>query len=416
MEVYKFGGASVKNAEAVKRIPEIISETQAPLVMVVSAMDKTTNALEEIVRDFADGDISGAQKRTGELFSFHEAVISDLMPEVDANRLLGKWFDFDSLPVEDNISYDRLYDMIVPAGELASTTIVAHYLERCGFNVAWHDIRKSLVTDSNFREAEVLFERSERLCKEAFADDTVIHVTQGFIGASEEGLPTTLGREGSDYTAALLASFLGAGRVVLWKDVPGIFNCDPHRFQRAVPIPHLSCHEAIEMTFYGAKVIHPRTIHPLFVRDIPLEVRSFNNPSLPGTTVYGSKPGTDGLQITIRLDDQLLISVAHPGLEFISETDLEFIFGVLRSFRVKVNLLQHEPTGFSICIDSPRGSNPEELIASLQKRFRVHYNDRLVLYTVRNYNKELLESLTGDSKVLLEQRTRNITRLVLRED
>ncbi|QNE39114.1 aspartate kinase [Hymenobacter sp. NBH84] len=415
LKVFKFGGASVKDAPAIRNLVAIVRmyEGQGPLLIVVSAMGKTTNALEDVfqraytgkpyaealqvvedyhlqtAQELAEPTRQDAQPTLQELFTFLRQQLSDLTPE----------------------QYDQQYDQIVSFGELLATRLVAHTLA-----AQWLDCRSLLRTDSTWREARVDWATTEQQLQATLppllAQGPV--VTQGFLGGTADGRTTTLGREGSDYTAAILAYCMGAESVTIWKDVAGLLNADPKFFTDTVRYPEISYQETIEMAYYGASVIHPKTIKPLAVRGIPLLVKSFLHPTAEGTRVHDCQHGLLA-PAYIRKAGQCLISFESKDLTFISEENLEVIFGALAQVRLKIHVMQNSAISFSVCTDFS-AYRLEQLLSLLRDQFTVHYNTELVLYTIKNYTTDSLERLTAGRTLLLEQRTRQTFQMVCREE
>lgn len=417
MIVYKFGGASVKNAQSVRNMAKIIGAALDPVIVVVSAMGKTTNRLEA----FLDEGLKNTGKQhelLDQLKTDHFKIIEELIP--DSGHPIYDEVDLffneaaSLIQIHQEKDYNFIYDQVISLGELVSTKIVSAWLEHFGISNRWVDIRQILKTDSNYREATVNHEFSEKLCRSVFdASGTICYVTQGFIGADTKGYTTTLGREGSDYSAALLANYLNAENVTLWKDVDGIYNADPAIFSNVDKIETLSYQEVIELTYFGAKVIHPKTIKPLFDKQIPLLVKSFNKPENRGSIVGKTTKSAHQQPFIILLENQVLISISKEDLSFISELNLSFLFDLLHSFRLKANLMQHSAISFSFCVDVPKGKALEELIELLHKEFKVLYNSGLQLITVRNFNNDLIRELIGNKKVLVEQRSRQTAQFIV---
>ncbi|MCB2220115.1 MAG: aspartate kinase [Bacteroidetes bacterium] len=417
MIVYKFGGASVKNADAVKNLAQIIVRAKRPLIVVISAMGKTTNGLEAIL-DESRKPNGNSDFLLEQLFVQHRSILDALFdkPDHPVYAFVKRLFDEAATTIKEyaDRDYNFLYDRVISIGELVSTQIVSAWLAKEGIDNQWTDIRDLLKTDSNYREAIVDSEVSGENCRHYFQKNaTGCYITQGFIGSDQAGHTTTLGREGSDYTAALLAYFLDAEEVILWKDVEGIYNADPAFFKEVQKVEKLDYQEVIELTYYGAKVIHPKTIKPLYDKQIPLYVKSFHAPEKSGTTVGSQGLQTERLPFIIVLENQVLISISNKDLSFISEFNLIRLFDLLHSFRVKANLMQHSAISFSFCVDTPRGQAVEELIRQLQKDFRVLYNKGLRLVTIRNYTQELINDWSENGQVLVEQRSRYTAQLVL---
>lgn len=413
LHVYKFGGASVKDAAAIRNLCHIVHTTWAErrLLVVVSAMGKTTNALEEIFQLAYNG-----QEYTSllaPLADFHTGVAQELFPEADASairELLQQLGDrLATLTPSDD--YDKQYDQIVSFGELLATRIVAQAL-----GAQWLDCRPLLRTDHTWREGRLDWPTTERSLRAALPPllEQGPIVTQGFLGGTSSGFTTTLGREGSDYTAAILAYCLDAAAVTIWKDVAGLLNADPKVFRDTVRYPEISYQETIEMAYYGASVIHPKTIKPLAVRQIPLLVKSFLNPTAEGTKIHNCRHSLLAPAF-IRKTGQCLVSFESKDLTFISEENLEVIFGALAQVRLKINLMQNSAISFSVCTDfSPY--RLEKLLGLLREQFSIHYNTGLDLYTIKNYNAASVRRLTEDRELLLEQRTRQTFQFVCRTD
>ncbi len=421
MQVFKFGGASVKDAPSVVNAANIIrSQTsQEPTVVVVSAMAKTTNKLEDILKAWYYGN-NDSVALFSELKEFHFGVLKQLIPDVGQNVYTQLENDFLELQwqLEEKpvYSFSKHYDQIVSLGEIFSTRILSAYLNFRGIQNQWLDARDYIKTDDNYREGNVNYEQSEHLIKNnflPFLQESKIIITQGFIGGTSENFTTTLGREGSDYTASLMAYFLNAKRVVIWKDVPGVLNADPRYFKNAQKMDELSYHEAIELTYYGASVIHPKTIKPLQNKNIPLYVKSFLKPEEEGTIICNTEnrlpvPGY------ILKTNQVLISFQPKDFSFIAEDKLSIIFSALAKHGLKVNLMQNSAISFSICTDSD-AQKLHGLIEELKNHFKILYNENLNLLTVRNYDSEIVGKLAEDKKLILEQRSRNTWQMVLME-
>ncbi|NVO84574.1 aspartate kinase [Hymenobacter terrestris] len=414
LKIYKFGGASVKDAAALRNLGHIVTEhgRPGPLVIVVSAMGKTTNALEALLQLAHDGQPYATQLAA--LRDFHIAVATEL--QLPADELLRELFTTLETHLATAITvaaadFDRHYDQVVGCGELLSTRIVAAFL-----GARWLDCRPLIRTDETWREGRLDWAATEAALRAALPLAELAQglpvVTQGFVGGTAGGLTTTLGREGSDFTAAILAYCLGAGSVTIWKDVAGLLNADPKIFPDTVRYPEISYQETIEMAYYGASVIHPKTIKPLAVRGIPLLVKSFLDPTAEGTRIHDCRHGLL-VPAFIRKADQCLISFESKELDFISEENLEVIFGVLAQVRLKIRLMQNSAISFSVCTDF-LPARLEQLLARLRDQFTIHYNSGLELYTIKNYDTPSLQRLTAGRELLLEQRTRQTFQFVCR--
>lgn len=417
MKVFKFGGASVKDAQGVRNVAAVVERyAEDELVIVVSAMGKTTNALEEVVAAWHAG--SDTAPLVDALESSHLRVLQQVAPDEQGVRealkelftrlreLLTEGADRDA---------DRDYDRVVAFGELWSTLIVHAHLNAVGLTNAWKDARQVVRTDACHRSARVDWAASEKavghLLENVPAKPRRV-VTQGFIGGTGEGITTTLGREGSDFSAAILAFLLDAESVTIWKDVAGMFNADPNRFPDTVLLERISYREAIELSYFGASVIHPRTLQPLQRKQIPLYVRSFLEAEVHGTTI-NSKTDRDSLVPSfIVKPGQLLISISPRDLSFVVEEHLYHIFGLFAKARAHIALMQNSAVAFSVVVDdNPRN---RELINELVQHYEVRYNAGCELVTVRHYNEAVLKRLLNGREPLVEQRSRNTARFVLK--
>ncbi|WP_022822911.1 aspartate kinase [Hymenobacter norwichensis] len=419
LKAYKFGGASVKDAAAIRNLVRVVQEQGAgsSLLIVVSAMGKTTNALEEIFQlAYAGQDYT---THVTQLTDFHRGVARELLPEQTGNVLghtpnepsLNQLLEqlSDRLATLTSGDFDKQYDQVVSFGELLATRIVASALK-----AQWLDCRHLIRTDHAWREGRVDWPTTERIIATTLPPLLTQGpiVTQGFIGGTASGLTTTLGREGSDYTAAILAYCLQAESVTIWKDVAGLLNADPKIFQNTVRYPEISYQETIEMAYYGASVIHPKTIKPLAVRQIPLYVKSFLDPTAEGTKIHDCQHGLLAPAF-IRKVNQCLVSFESRDFAFISEENLEVIFGALAQARLKINLMQNSAISFSICADFSE-HRLEKLLEALRDQFTIHYNTGLELYTIKNYDAASIQQLTSSRELLLEQRTRQTFQFVCR--
>jgi aspartate kinase len=417
MIVYKFGGASVKDAGGIRNLARIVSEEKENLLVVVSAFGKTTNALESVLKAWISGD-EKYKDILAEIYGYHRSIADELLPPGNPGK--GKIDDSFSrleqyLKSSGNKGYDFEYDQIVSNGEIWSTIIVASFLDCCSLNAEWTDIRGGLITDDRFRDADILWSESPERIRNIFSfKGTNIYVTQGFIGGTVSGHTTTLGREGSDYTAALLANILDADKVVVWKDVPGLLNADPKWLAGATRLEEVSYREAVEMTFSGAKVIHPKTIKPLHNKNIPLHVKSFITPEQNGTLIKAETLIKHGLPIFIRKEDQIMISLVPKDFSFAMGEILSRIFHLFEKNGIKVNVVDASAVSINVCVDDER-MKVESTINELKHEFLMTYNENAELLSIRHYTAEAIERITKDREILLEQRTRNSVRFVVRK-
>lgn len=420
MKVFKFGGASVKDAAAVRNAASLLNQFQdEQLVVVISAMGKTTNSFEKVVNSYCalDGLHNEFLK---EVKDFHYQIMDELF-ENEKHEVYGKvnnfFVEIDWVLEEPPREFDFVYDQIVSMGELISTTIVSAWLNDNGISNSWLDIRDCLQCDNTYREGQLNWEVSKQLCTSIFPpllDKRKVVITQGFIAATSENFTITLGREGSDYTAAILAHLLDAESVTIWKDVQGVLNADPKFFNDAQKLEQLSYLDAIELAYYGASVIHPKTIKPLENKGIPLHVRSFLNPTTKGTTIGKDLQTKPLIPSFIFKTNQVLISIAAKDFSFIAEENLSAIFATLANLGIKLNLMQNSAISFSVCVDNDLVKIPK-LIEKLQTEYRVRYNTDLQLYTIRHYYPSTIENLSIGKEILLEQRSRNTAQLVMKE-
>lgn len=435
MKVFKFGGASVKDAKAVKNVAEILKFfPKENILVVVSAMGKVTNALERLTDAiFYPAKNVGAKKEDAakvlaEIKKYHFDIIEELFPSKEHpiyNEINNTFVELD-WAVEDTPTenYNYEYDKIVSMGEIVSTKIVHAYLKEVGLNSQWKDVRDFIQTDNTYREGKVDWELTQSLVNEHLmtaikfpleggkGDDGAIIVTQGFIGGTSENFTTTLGREGSDYTAAILAYTTNAESVTIWKDVPGVLNADPKWFDETKKLDQISYQDAIELAYYGATVIHPKTIKPLQNKKIPLLVKSFLNPSEKGTIINEVQSPLP-IPCFIFKVNQVLISISPKDFSFIVEENFSDIFNLFAEKQVKVNVMQNSAISFSVSVDADERKLPD-LIKTLQKQYRVLYNDNLELITIRYYDQATIDRVTIDKKILLEVKSRYTVQLVVK--
>lgn len=415
MRVFKFGGASVNSAPAVRNMAAIVGRyCDDALVVVVSAMGKTTNLLEQLVPGVRALDEHPALLQQTK--DYHMGIVRQLFPDAahpvytDLERLFSQLQRQSSLPPT---AYNYDYSQTVCFGELISTTIVSHYLNSIGLENRWVDIRQIIRTDNQHREGLVDFTATCRNARAVLLSDCPrLVVTQGFIAGSADGHTSTLGREGSDYSASILSYCLDADSMTIWKDVPGFLNADPKYFPDTVKIEQIPYNEAIELAYYGASVIHPKTVKPIQNKNIQLHIKSFLNPDAPGSVV-GPFPTIRPLTpLYIFKKNQTLLSVLPKDFSFIAEDNLQTIFAVLSKLNIRVNLMQNTALSFSLCIDD----NPvllDQLRDHLQGQFHLRYNQGLQLITIRYYTQDIIDRIVGTRTILLQQRTRTTTQLII---
>lgn len=419
MKVFKFGGASVNSADAVRNMAQVVQShlESKPLMVVVSAMGKTTNLLEKLVPGSAD--VSSANTLRQQLEVYHLDIAKSLIPndKTIIKKIQDLLHQLDNTIVSlqpDAAHYNYNYDQVVSFGEIISTTIITEYLNHLGINTLWSDARQLIQTDNHYREGRVDWQASETATKTLLADSITYSVilTQGFIGGTVDHKTTTLGREGSDYSAAILAYCLNAESVTIWKDVPGFLNADPKFFADTVKISQIPYNEAIELAYYGASVIHPKTVKPIQNKGIPLFIRSFITPEAEGSSIGDYKTIVPETPLYIFKNNQILLSILPRDYSFIAEDNLQVIFGILSKIGIRVNLMQNSALSFSICIDNnPQLINP--LIEELKSMFRVRYNENLQLITIRYYTQEVIDSIVAGRPILLEQRSRTTEQLIV---
>jgi len=418
IKVFKFGGASVKDSEGFKNVSRILKAyKEEKIVVVVSAMGKTTNALEEVVKSYY-GQHSNTNELLEEIKTNHFKLIHDLFdasPEVldDINDTFVEveWV-LDESPSED---YDYIYDQIVSIGELLSSKILAHFLTHEKINTSWLDIRGIISTDNTFRDARVQWDSTQKNTVSKLSPLFENHnhiVTQGFIGSTSENFTTTLGREGSDYTAAILSYCLDADSMHIWKDVPGVLTGDPRIFDEVIKLPRLSYKEAIEMTYYGAKVIHPKTIKPIQNKQIPLFVRPFLEPESEGTVISNEKELSYPPIIVIE-PNQTLLHISTNDFSFVAEHHLSMIFALLAKYRLKVNMMRNTAISFTVCVNNiPERINKFEV--ELGDEFKMVTDNDLELTTIRHFNDEILKDMKKNKLILFEEKLQDTVQMVVR--
>jgi len=414
MQVFKFGGASVKDAIGVKNLASVLKKVGFEnTLVIVSAMGKSTNALELVIKNYFENKAE-LQSSLQEVKKYHNEILLNLFDNVNhpAFKKISSLFqELDSfLSRNKSPDYNFVYDQTISFGELVSTTIISEYFNSIGLKNNWLDVREYIKTDSYHRRANVDWETTQQLIATNF-NQSILNITQGFLGSNPNNFTTTLGREGSDYTAAIFAYCLNATNVTIWKDVPGILNADPRYFENAQLINKLSYREAIELAFYGASVIHPKTLQPLQQKEIPLYVKSFMNPSNPGTMVGKGMSIEPHVPCLIVKKDQVLISLSSLDFSYIVEENISHIFGLLHDYKMKVDVIQNSAISFSVCVDNIY-NNLDKLIQHLKAKFKVTCNENVSLYTIRHYNQSTINELEKDKTVLLKQITQETVQIV----
>lgn len=419
MEVFKFGGASVKDAEGVRNLAKIIlNRKDKQLLIVISAMGKMTNKLEELTKAYLFME-DHAQEIFEAVRQFHFAILNDLFPDHSHpvyNDIANAFVEIEWLLEEEpNDAPDYIYDQIVSIGEIVSTKIAAAYLNELGCNVKWLDARNFIHTDNTYREGQVNWEKTESEIQKNLVPILEHHigVTQGFIGSTSENFTTTLGRDGSDYSAAIFAACLNASALTIWKDVPGVLNADPKWFDETERIPQLSYHDAIELAYYGATIIHPKTIKPIQNKNIPLYVRSFLAPEAAGTDITNTNNHLPVPSFIFKVN-QVLISIFPKDFSFIIEENLSDIFSLFHKHKVKINTMLNSAISFSVSFDYD-ANKLDALITDLSQQYKVKYNTGLELVTIRYYNQQTIDRVTVNKNILLEVKSRNTCQIVMRD-
>lgn len=422
MKVFKFGGASVKDPSAVRNVSSILSLYEGQkLTVIVSAMGKTTNKLEEIVKASFDRDRKIYMALVDDLYDFHMKILGELFLEKhfaiynQIEDIFEKLRDRYNEPLPDNYSFE--YDQVVSLGEVISSQIVAAFLFEQGHSATWAAARKLIRTNNQYQEGSVDWKKTEELIQSRFVpnfEKNDIQVTQGFIGHTPEGFTTTLGREGSDYTAGIFAYCMNAESVTIWKDVPGMLNADPKWFDNTIKLDSISFKEAIELSYYGASVIHPKTIQPLQNKGIPLYVKSFINPLESGTVIQASTENDHLVPSFIFKMDQVLFSFTTKDFSFIVEEHLSDIFNRLAQVNAKINLMQNSAVNFSILLDRAK-VDPQQILDLFKDSYEVRYNEGLELVTIRHYDQQTIDRVSVNKEILLTQKTRQTARFVMKD-
>ncbi|GIR81574.1 MAG: aspartokinase [Flavobacteriaceae bacterium] len=416
MRIFKFGGASVKDAEGIHNMYRVLEQTgHAQTLIVVSAMGKTTNAFEKLIEAYFD-DAKQMESQLNEIIDYHLGIMNEIFdhPKHDVFDQVKQRFDRLRTFLKNNKSphYSFVYDQVVSTGELVSTAIITHFLNEKGIAANWLDARECIQTDTSYRDANVDWARTEKAIREK-VNPGQFYITQGFIGSDDNNFTTTLGREGSDYTAAIFAYCLNGNSVTIWKDVPGVLNADPRHFESTKLLHHISYQEAIELAFYGASVIHPKTLQPLQRKEIPLHVKSFINPKDEGTKVSKGVAIDPHIPCYIVKNNLALIKLSSLDFSFIIEKNISDIFAMLHKYKMKVDLIQNSAISFSVCVFD-KFDKIEELLHELRGRFQVDHKQNVSLYTIRHFQPESAAFLLRKHELLLEQRTQETMQMVMR--
>ncbi len=419
MKIYKFGGASVKDAAGVQNLAHVLKITKtSDAVVIISAMGKTTNLLEKVVATYLNNEQTQCQHHIAEFRDYHFQILSALFSNpvhgvyAEAARLLDKLNAFLSANKSSNHAF--VYDQVVGHGELISTAIVSHYLNEIGIENHLLDVRQCIKTDANFRDANVDWKETELRIKSTVSP-TGITLTQGFLGSeTTNNFTTTLGREGSDYTAGIFAYCLNAQSVTIWKDVPGVLNADPRYFSNARLLNHISYKEAIELAFYGASVIHPKTLQPLQRKEIPLYVKSFLEPLASGTCVGKGVMLDPQTSCFILKKGLVLISLSSLDFSFMMEDHIGDVFKWLHEHKMKVEMIQNSAISFSVCV-SDKFNNLEALLKKLREKFSVKWNENVTLYTIRHFDQAEVNTLSENKNMLLRQQSKETVQLIIKE-
>ncbi|MCK5846981.1 MAG: aspartate kinase [Bacteroidales bacterium] len=415
MKVFKFGGASVKSAKAVRNVGDIISDYNGQkMVVVVSAMGKTTNALEKILKaDSKDFDILITAVE-----NFHNSIINKLFLDLESkiyNRVGTVYKQMRLFVNSNNLDTNKAYAEFVGFGEVLSTIIINQFLLKLGIASIWQDAGELIITEDKYIDARVLWDESSKKISSKINplfDNNDIVILQGFIAKTVSGECSTLGREGSDYSAAIFANALDAQYLTIWKDVPGLLNADPKYFDNTYKLDFISYRETIELAYYGASIIHPKTIQPLKKKSIPLYIKSFLEPNEKGTTVQKDAFADSMVPSYIIKKNQVIVSLSARDFSFITEDSLSIIFRELNNNNLRVNLMQNSAISFSLCLDNK--VQVKDFINDIQQLFKVRYNDDMELITIQNYNQELIDELVGSREVFLEQKSRTTVQLLVR--
>ena len=413
MKVFKFGGASIKDISSIKNILKIISTyNEDRLVIVVSAMGKTTNALELVVHNYFNNK-ENLQASISEVYNFHSEIINNLFEKShpifsDISKSFEKLNSF--IKANKSPSYSFVYDQIVSLGELLSSRIIHHFLLNNNINCSFIDARNCIKTNSKYRGAKVEWDITNEKIKD-YISDSKISVTQGFIGSDKNNFTVTLGREGSDYSAAIFAYVLNAESLSIWKDVPGLLNADPKFFNNTKLLNQISYSETIELAFYGASIIHPKTLQPLQKKEIPLLVKSFKNPQSKGTIISKGIDIEPLVPCYIFKQNLILLKLSSLDFSFMVEDNISDIFKELHKFKMKVDVIQNSAISFSVCFFD-KYNKIKELIKNLEGKYKIDMHKNVSLFTIRHFDEKSIKKITNKRKLLLEQRTEKTVRLI----
>ena len=413
MKVFKFGGASIKDISSIKNILKIISTyNEDRLVIVVSAMGKTTNALELVVHNYFNNK-ENLQASISEVYNFHSEIINNLFEKShpifsDISKSFEKLNSF--IKANKSPSYSFVYDQIVSLGELLSSRIIHHFLLNNNINCSFIDARNCIKTNSKYRGAKVEWDITNKKIKD-YISDSKISVTQGFIGSDKNNFTVTLGREGSDYSAAIFAYVLNAESLSIWKDVPGLLNADPKFFKNTKLLNQISYSETIELAFYGASIIHPKTLQPLQKKEIPLLVKSFKNPQSKGTIISKGIDIEPLVPCYIFKQNLILLKLSSLDFSFMVEDNISDIFKELHKFKMKVDVIQNSAISFSVCFFD-KYNKIKELIKNLEGKYKIDMHKNVSLFTIRHFDEKSIKKISNKRKLLLEQRTEKTVRLI----
>ena len=415
MQIFKFGGASVKDAAGVRNVAKILEKVgYAHSLIVISAMGKTTNALEVVVNNYFKAPAQ-LPESLQTIKDFHYQIIRELFSDENHPvywKVDGLFAELSSF-LERNKSpkHSFVYDQVIGFGELLSTTIISQYLNDNGIKNNWIDVRNLIKTDSNYRDAGIDWEETQTNISNTI-NKSLLNITQGFLGSDANFFTTTLGREGSDYTAAIFAYCLNAKSVTIWKDVPGVLNADPRYFEHTELLHKIPYKEAIELAFYGASVIHPKTLQPLQQKEIPLYVRSFVNPTEEGSAVCNVASLEPKVPCFILKKDQILLSLSSRDFSFIMEEGISYIFKSLHKAQMKVSVIQNSAISFSVCVENKFDTLPE-LLEKLEERFKVSVTEGVTLYTIRHATEAAIAEVAAGKNVLLKQVSSDTVQMII---